>query len=139
MFHSLSRRGFSLIELLVGIFLSIMVLTILAAIVGAVGSKLFFRSTHTGTVVECASLTPQMIVNNTRSVATNPVYSFAVNIQGEEGQILSFSSEDRQFAACNKGDVIRVLVFKYPPWNLDKSGTYYGGRLLQKLKVAETK
>lgn len=59
------------------------------------------------------------------------LFSFAVAIQSEDGSVHTASAEDRQWAAVNEGLCVKAKFFPYPPWNLEKAGTYYGARLLE--------
>lgn len=59
------------------------------------------------------------------------LYSFAVGIETPDGVIHTASTEDRQWAALSPGQCVRAKYFPYPPWKLDKSGTYYGARVLE--------
>ena len=59
-------------------------------------------------------------------------FSRAVSIEENNQNILIFSTVDRQFAVVKKGDKVTVKVFRYPMWDFEKGGTYYGGRLLSR-------
>ncbi len=59
------------------------------------------------------------------------LYSFAIAIKDEKGEIYTASSEDRQWAVAAKGMCAQTKFFPYPPWVLDKSGTYFGARLVR--------
>lgn len=77
-------------------------------------------------------LTPMAYVTTNNTPAPTQIFSFAVGIKDEKsGEIYTASSEDRQWAAAQKGLCVEAKFFPYPPWKLDKSGTYYGARLLR--------
>lgn len=60
------------------------------------------------------------------------MYSFAVAIRDKEtGTIFTASSEDRQWAVAKKGFCAIAKFYPYPPWNLEKSGTYFRARLIE--------
>lgn len=59
------------------------------------------------------------------------VFSFAVGIREASGETVTASTEDRQWAAVTPGKCAEAKYYPYPPWALDKSGTYYGARLLK--------
>jgi len=61
----------------------------------------------------------------------NQIFSFAIGIQDEKGEIVTASSEDRQWAVVKKGQCAEAKFFPYPPWALSKAGTYFGARLLK--------
>lgn len=111
--------------------IALIVIVALFFLVGNPTYKLFSQKTYTGTVEACEKLNPGQVL--TGKNINDKVFSFSLSVDvGEE--FITFSSEDRQFASVNKNDKIKFKVFKYPPWNLSKGGTFYGGRLLKKLK-----
>lgn len=59
------------------------------------------------------------------------MHSFAVAVKEASGEIVTSSSEDRQWAVVKPGQCVEARYFPYPPWNLQKSGTYFGARLLK--------
>lgn len=62
--------------------------------------------------------------------AVNPsLFSFALAIQEDSGEIVSASAEDRQWAAAIKGKCVDAVFYPYPPWKVMKSGTYFNARL----------
>ncbi len=62
---------------------------------------------------------------------TQALYSVAVSVRDEKGEIHTASSEDRQWAVAEPGFCVEAKFYPYPPWQLDKSGTYFGARLLR--------
>jgi hypothetical protein len=66
-----------------------------------------------------------------RGIPDSQIFSFAVAIQIADGEIITASTEDRQWAVAEKGQCAEAKFFPYPPWQLDKSGTYFGARLLK--------
>jgi hypothetical protein len=128
----MKKNGFTLMELLIGIFILFVVLSVLGAGCGGCGYNMVTRGKHTGEVTKIETLQNNYVVPSSRNNAP-AAYSFAVELLVND-QYITFSSEDRQFATIAVGDKIEVMVLKYPPWNLEKSGTLYGGRLLKKFK-----
>lgn len=59
------------------------------------------------------------------------LFSYSVAIQLSDGEIITASTEDRQWAVAEKGKCVEAKFFPYPPWQFDKSGTYFGARLLK--------
>lgn len=125
----MNRKGFTLIELLIVVF----VVFIIGSVVFGFSYKFISQKTFTGDVTACNAMTAG--VYNNKGGVPSGAFSFAVDmdVPGED-EVISFSSEDRKFANVVKGDKIKVRVFKYAPWNWEKAGTYYGGRLLKKFK-----
>jgi hypothetical protein len=58
--------------------------------------------------------------------------AFSVAIKEGSGEIVTASAEDRQWAVVHPGHCAEAVYYPYPPWKLDKAGTYFGARL-QKL------
>ena len=59
------------------------------------------------------------------------LFSFAVAIRTPDGEVHTASAEDRQWAAVTEGLCVKAKFFPYPPWKLEKAGTFYGARLLE--------
>ncbi len=60
----------------------------------------------------------------------NPsLFSFALAIREDSGEIVAASAEDRQWAAAAKGNCVEAVYYPYPPWQVMKSGTYHNARL----------
>lgn len=57
------------------------------------------------------------------------LFSFAVAIREDSGEIVTASAEDRQWAAAQKGFCAEATYYPYPFWKVMKSGTYFNARL----------
>lgn len=93
-----------------------------------------FAKTVIGEVTAVERVLTPMAILTQPSTSPPPaqIFSFAVAIKDNAtGEIFTASSEDRQWAAVEKGFCAEAKFFPYPPWQLDKSGTYYGARLLR--------
>jgi hypothetical protein len=89
-----------------------------------------FRKDVVGEILEVERVTTSTAVVG----ATIPTqsFSFAVAIRTQkDGEIVAASSEDRQWAVAKKGMCVEATVDPYPPWNMDKAGTFYNARLLK--------
>lgn len=70
------------------------------------------------------------IVSTTGSDPSSKIYSFSVAVQDSHSkEIVTGSTEDRQWGVVKEGQCVEADFFPYPPWNLQKSGTYYNVRL----------
>lgn len=70
------------------------------------------------------------IVSTTGVDPSSKIYSFAVAVQdNHSSEIVTGSTEDRQWGVVKEGQCVEATFFPYPPWNLQKSGTYYNVRL----------
>lgn len=105
--------------------------------VGAVlffGYPYIFSRVITGEVVGAKHVLESMAVITTpdaQSQVPNKVFSFAIAIRDHKSsEIITGSTEDRQWAAVKEGQCARAEFFPYPPWQLNRAGTYFGVRLL---------
>ncbi len=69
--------------------------------------------------------------NANQKLVEKQLFSYAVAIQIEDGEIMTASTEDRQWSVAEKGKCVVAKFYPYPPWEFDKSGTYFGARLLR--------
>lgn len=59
----------------------------------------------------------------------NEMYSFAVAIRQDDGEIVTSSATDRQWAVAQSGQCAVAIYYPFPPWQLYKTSTYYGAKL----------
>lgn len=59
----------------------------------------------------------------------NEMYSFAVAIRQADGEIVTSSATDRQWAVAQPGQCAVAIYYPFPPWQLYKTSTYYGAKL----------
>lgn len=74
---------------------------------------------------------PMAIMAGGQMPSKEILFSYAVAIKENNGEIVTASSVDRQWAVAEKGKCAEAKYYPYPPWELDKSGTYYNARLLK--------
>ncbi len=74
---------------------------------------------------------PGAIIAGSKPIPTDVMFSFAVSIRDEKGEIHTASAEDRQWAIAASGQCAEAKFFPYPPWELDAAGTYFGARLVR--------
>ena len=74
-------------------------------------------------------LQEQMVISNSSAPLSPQLFSFAVAIREKGGEIVTASTEDRQWAVVEKGKCAVAVYFPYPPWNLQRAGTYHNARL----------
>ena len=63
------------------------------------------------------------------TVGSRDMFSFAVAIRTDDGKIITASSEDRQWSVVRTGICVHATFYPYPPWDLEKGGTYFNARL----------
>jgi prepilin-type N-terminal cleavage/methylation domain-containing protein len=128
----MKQGGFTLIELLV---VAVIVAILGAVVVGAIGGGGGFHAeTYSGRIDENAQIgrgnTGWFASQDAKEIA----FSRAVSIELANGEFLTFSTVDRQFATVKKGDCVEVRVQKYGSLNFAKAGTYHNGRLKRKFR-----
>jgi hypothetical protein len=86
-----------------------------------------------GAITGVERVTEQMaIVTGGGAAPSSQIFSFAVAIRDDKtGEIVTGSTEDRQWAVATPGLCAEAEFFPYPPWELKKWGTYYNARLLK--------
>ena len=110
---------------------SLLVLFFSGFIVFKFYDQIFSKKVH-GQIVRVERVSdPAAIVGGVGAIPPSQLFSFAIAIKDETGEIHTASSEDRQWAVAQAGQCVDARFFPYPPWQLDKSGTYHGARLLR--------
>ncbi len=72
------------------------------------------------------------VITNSKDAINPQAFSFSVAIRDlKTSEIHMASSEDRQWAAVQKGNCAVAAFFPYPPWNLQKGSTSHNARLLK--------
>lgn len=93
-----------------------------------------FSTTYEGQAMAVERVTQITAVIQTQ-VGADTQYSYAVKIrtldQSGAQAVVTASSTDRQFSVVKPGECIRATLYPYPPWNLEKGGTYHNARLDQ--------
>jgi len=93
-----------------------------------------FSKTIKGVVIDVQKIEMEGAILNRTSRADGDIpfmHSYAIAIKDSTGEIVTASSEDRQWAVVKAGHCVEAKYFPYPPWNINKSGTYFGARLLK--------
>jgi hypothetical protein len=90
-----------------------------------------FAHTIKGQIVAVERVNENTTILSGRTIDPSQLFSFAIAIKGLDGEIATASSEDRQWAVAQKGQCAEAKFYPYPPWDLDKGGTYYNARLIR--------
>lgn len=64
-------------------------------------------------------------------VTAEQLHSYSVLIQGDDKKLYTASSEDRQWEVATAGYCVEALLYRYPPWDLDRAGTFFNARLME--------
>jgi hypothetical protein len=124
------------------------VLTVLILLIGGGVTIKFwsyiFAKDVEGQIIKVERLVDPMavaVMGGAEGGPNSKVFSFAVAVKdGKTGEIMTGSTEDRQWAAVDgEGFCGHARFFPYPPWRFDKAGTYFGVRLLKMWSCAEAK
>jgi len=112
-------------------FLKLLVVVVVLLLVGAVvitNYSWVFSKRVSGVVVDVERVTDPTAMMGSRLTEAQ-MYSYSILIQGDDGHLYTSSSEDRQWQVVKKGYCIEALLFRYPPWVLDKADTFFNARL----------
>ena len=91
-----------------------------------------FKKKIIGEIVAVEKVNDALILAGANQPINSQVFSFSVGIKDlHSGEIHMSSSEDRQWAAVQKGNCVVAAYFPYPPWNLNKANTNHNARLLR--------
>lgn len=114
-----------------GIAVKAAVVLAIVGIIAVVGFNYsyIFSKTVVGEIIEIERVAPETAIIGGQSIQTSAIFSYAVAIRTENGQIFTASSEDRQWAVAKKGYCVEAVFYPYPFWNLAKAGTYFNARL----------
>lgn len=96
--------------------------------------EFIFKKKVVGEVVAVERVTGTMAILTDSKAPLNPqVFSFSVAIKERKtNEILMASSEDRQWAAVEKGNCVIAAYFPYAPWKfMTKGSTEHNARLLR--------
>jgi len=87
-----------------------------------------FSKTVQGEIIEMERITePNAILGS--QLTESQIHSYAILIQDKEGVMYTASAEDRQWQVAKKGYCVIATLYRYPPWDLDKGGTFYNARV----------
>lgn len=100
-----------------------------------------FKKRIVGEVSNVEKVNPGLIVTTAKDNNTIPgqAFSFSVAIKDlVTGEIHMASSEDRKWAAVEKGNCVIAAFYPYPPWRLEKGTTDYNARLIQNFQSCDS-
>jgi hypothetical protein len=112
-------------------FLKILVIVAVLLVVGALvisNYEWVFSKRVTGKVLDVERVTDPTAVLGSRPTEAQ-MYSYSILIQGDDGTLYTSSSEDRQWQVVKKGYCVDALLFRYPPWHLDRANTFFNARV----------
>lgn len=74
---------------------------------------------------------PNLVVGSASFVNPGIMHSYSVAIRTLKGDIVVASGEDRKWEVVQRGICVSATFYPYPPWNLEKGGTFHNARLNQ--------
>lgn len=102
--------------------------------------EFIFKEKVVGEVVAVERVSGTMAILTDSKAPLNPqVFSFSVAVKDRKtNEILMASSEDRQWAAVEKGNCVIAAYFPYAPWKIMSKGTTeHNARLLRNFTSCE--
>jgi hypothetical protein len=113
------------------LLISLFLLVVVSIYVCVAYYSYVFAKNVIGEIVAVERITDNTAIITGRTVDASQLFSYAVAIRSKNGEIYTSSSEDRQWSVAQKGQCAEAKYFPYPPWDLDKGGTFYGARLVR--------
>ena len=115
------------------LILFVLVLLGVSGYVGTVYYSQIFAKDVQGKILKVERLTQQGAVISTNAAVPEKVYfSFAVAVQdSKDGHIYAAATEDTRWAVVTEGKCADARFFPYPPWHMEKRGTFFGAQLIQ--------
>jgi hypothetical protein len=78
------------------------------------------------------------LITNSQGPVNPQAFSFSIAIRDlKTSEIHMASSEDRKWAAVQKGNCVVSAYFPYPPWNFKKGTTDHNARLLRNFEKCD--
>jgi hypothetical protein len=70
------------------------------------------------------------MIGGARTLTESQLHMFSVSIRQPNGEMVTATSEDGQWAIAKAGLCVKAKYYPHPPWNLKQAGTYFNARLL---------
>jgi hypothetical protein len=116
-------------------WIALLIALLAVGVAGFVSVKFYeyvFAKTVSGEILKVERVTqPEAVIASGRSIPAEQLFSFGVAIRDGKGEIHTASSEDRQWSVATAGQCVEARFFPYPPWDLEKGGTFHNARLIR--------
>ena len=90
-----------------------------------------FSRTVVGRIDNVARVTGvTAMIGGSRTLTESQLHMFSVSIRQPNGEMVTATSEDGQWAIAKAGLCVKAKYYPHPPWNLKQAGTYFNARLL---------
>lgn len=113
--------------------LILMAIVVFAVIFVITNYSWVFAKKVKGEVVDVQRVTAPTAVFGNRATEAQ-MYSYSVLLKGEDGELYTSASEDRQWQVVKKGYCVDALLYRYPPWHFDKGNNFFNARV-EKIRV----
>lgn len=117
---------------IIGLFITVLILS-LSVFLSVKYYGFIFSKKVTGVIdnLQRVDANISLLQNSgTNDQLPSQLFSFAIAIKTENGEIFTASSEDRRWAVAKIGQCVEARFFPYPFWNLEKSGLFFNAKLL---------
>lgn len=81
-----------------------------------------------GRIISVERVTETNAIISSR-ITPEQMHSYAILIQGDDGNLYTASSEDRKWQVVKTGYCVDTLLYRYPPWDLRNANTFFNARL----------
>ena len=61
--------------------------------------------------------------------AESQLHSFSILIRDKQGKLYTSDTEDRQWQVAKPGYCVDALLYRYPPWHLERANTFFNARI----------
>ncbi len=89
-----------------------------------------FSRTVVGRIDNVARVTGVTAMIGTRALTDGQLHMFSVSIRQPNGEMVTATTEDGQWAIARSGLCVKAKYYPHPPWDLKHAGTYFNARLL---------
>lgn len=88
-----------------------------------------FAKTVSGKIVDVQRITDPTAIIGGSKLTAEQLHAYSILIEGDDRKMYTASSEDRQWQVAAKGLCVTALLYRYPFWDLEKSGTFFNARV----------
>ncbi len=94
-----------------------------------------FAKTVQGRILKVERITQPGAVIANGEIPNRALFSFAVSVQDQADHLIyTAATEDTRWATVAPSRCAIARFFPYPPWHLEKRGTYFGAQLVEELE-----
>jgi hypothetical protein len=87
-----------------------------------------FSKTVEGEIINVERVTEPTAILSAR-ISDAQIHSYSILIKDKEGKLYTTSSEDPQWQIAKPGYCVRALLYRNPPWELNKAITFFNARI----------